>query len=110
MKNIHLVLFVFLLFFLFSGSPVFSQEDEIAGGVVDMQKMEGLEAIQSENEKRLIHIPAVVGIGIGFTKGNRDLGFIVYVERITDEVRAQVSGAIEGAPVLIVESGRFEAY
>jgi hypothetical protein len=79
-------------------------------GVVDIQRVEELKAVQARHEDGVMGIPGVVGIGIGLTEDGKDLAFIVYVEKLTAAVKAQVPDRIEGVPVRMIESGIFKAY
>ena len=57
-----------------------------------------------------MNIPGVVGIGIGLTEDGKGLGFVVYCEKLTPEVRALVPNHLQDVPVRVIESGRFRAY
>ena len=79
-------------------------------GVADIQRVEELKEVQARHEDRVMGIPGVVGIGIGLTEDGQDLAFIVYVEKLTPSIKAQVPARIEGVPVRLIESGIFKAY
>jgi hypothetical protein len=57
-----------------------------------------------------MRIRGVVGIGIGLAENGQDMALVVYCEKITDQLISEVPKSIEGVPVRLVESGRFEAY
>jgi len=69
-----------------------------------------LEEIQARHEKRILNVRGVNGIGIGRRGGDADLGFVVYAESLTDEVRRGVPDSLEGVRVRLRESGPFRAH
>jgi hypothetical protein len=73
-------------------------------------KLQHLEEIQARNEDRVLQIPGVVGIGIGLNRDRSDLCFIVYAEKITDQIKGRLSAGIENVPVRLIESGELRAY
>jgi len=97
---------------LFMVSLAYTQENiqKIGEGVVDTQRVEELKAVQARHEDGVMNIPGVVGIGIGLTDDGKDLAFIVYVERLTSAMKANVPDSIENVPVRLIESGVFKAY
>ena len=78
--------------------------------VADLSSVEALKGIQSANEEAIFNVPGVVGIGIGLMEDGESLGFVVYLKKLTTEVRAQVPTNLEGVPVRLIESGVFKAY
>ena len=57
-----------------------------------------------------MNIPDVAGIGIGLAEDGEDYEFVVYVEKLSPQVKRQVSKELEGVRVRLKESGPFEAY
>lgn len=110
---VYLSLGVFVDFDFLSGDSLASPQNSSQGpeeGVVEIKRVEELKGIQERHEDSVMNIPGVVGIGIGLTEDGKDLAFIVYVEKLTPAVEAQVPDRIEGVPVRIIESGIFKAY
>ena len=115
MKDKSLIILMILMISLFVAlTPALVCADETAGqpkaGVVDVARVEVLKQIQAANEEAIFHIPGIVGIGIGLMENGRDLGFVVYCEKLTPEVSSLVPHNLEGAPVRLIESGVFRAY
>jgi hypothetical protein len=79
-------------------------------GLMDPRRVEVLREVQERNENRVLAIPGVVGIGIGPTQDGKGLAFIVYVEKLTPEMRGRLPVDIEGIPVRLYESGIIKAY
>lgn len=77
---------------------------------IDWNRMDELKQIQAAKEKDVFQIPGVVGIGIGLMENGKDLGFVVYCEKLTPEVDSLVPYTLEGVPVRFIESGVFRAY
>jgi hypothetical protein len=73
-------------------------------------RIEKLKTIQARHEAQIMRIRGVVGIGIGLAENGQDMALVVYCEKITDQLISEVPKSIEGVPVRLVESGRFEAY
>lgn len=103
-------LFLLMVFSLALWLPSAGYTQQSRGGAVDLQRIEELKVIQARNEDQIMSIPGVVGIGIGLTEEGKDLAFIVYVEKLTPNIKARVSDQIEGVPVRLIESGIFKAY
>lgn len=77
---------------------------------VTLQQVEALKSVQARHENSVFAIPGVVGFGIGLNESGQGPAFIVYVEKLTDSMQAQVPYNIEDVPVRVIESGIFKAY
>jgi hypothetical protein len=110
---VYVSLGVFVDFDFLSGVSLASPQnssEQPEEGAMDRKRVEELRGIQARHEDSIMNIPGVVGIGIGLTEDGKDLAFIVYVEKLTLAVEAQVTDRIEGVPVRLIESGIFKAY
>ena len=113
MKKRILIFFMVLgVSFFIVVSLIHAQEStqKLGEGVVNIQRVEELKEVQARHEDGVMGIPEVVGIGIGLTEDGKDLAFIIYVEKLTPSVKAQVPDHLEGVPVRMIESGIFKAY
>ncbi len=83
--------------------------EEIINGEVNL-RLEGLKEIQKRHEERIMSIPNVVGIGIGFGKDGESYEFVVYCKKLRPEITRQVPQQLEGVPLRLKESGSFKAH
>ena len=67
-----------------------------------------MDEIQEEQEKRLMAIPGVVGMGQGLSEGKRC--FRVYVDRLTPELSEKIPTTIEGYPVVVIQTGQIKKF
>ena len=99
---------------MFVVSVVYAQEENNAAQsqlpAVTLQQVEVLKSVHARHENSVFSIPGVVGFGIGLNESGQGPAFIVYVEKLTDTVQAQVPYNIEDVPVRVIESGIFKAY
>jgi len=69
-----------------------------------------LEEIQARHQEKILKVRGVAGIGIGRDGDGGRLGFVVYAESMSDELRRAVPAALDGVRVRLRESGGFRAY
>ena len=84
-----------------------SLRKKFAVEVIEVSKLPKEALIQVSE---ILQIPGVVGIGIGLSPDGKDLVFVVYCEKVTEQVRKEIPDSIEGVPVQLVESGTFKAH
>ncbi len=73
-------------------------------------RTELLKQIQKRHEARLLSVPGIKGIGIGMNVESKGSGFIVFVDKLTDNLKKVIPSEIEGAQVKILESGEIVAH
>jgi hypothetical protein len=77
---------------------------------MDAARITELRHIQQANEDAVFSIPGVTGIGIGWVENGKQLGFVIYCQKMSTRVRSAVPTTLQGVPVRLVESGLFKAY
>ncbi|MBD3223733.1 MAG: hypothetical protein GF313_03340 [Caldithrix sp.] len=71
--------------------------------------MDRLQSIKHANENKWLSVNGVVSVGIGKTRTNKE-GIIIGVEKVTQEVTANIPFEVEGIPVEIVKTGTIKAH
>ena len=110
--NHMLLVYLTLGVFVDGVSPTAVTQQELAQqiGAMSMDpQMARMRTIQTSNQDSILAIPGIVGIGIGLTEDGENSAFIVYTEKLTDEVAQAVPSTLEGIPVRLIESGEFTA-
>ena len=110
--NHMLLVYLTLGVFVDGVSPTAVTQQELAQqiGAMSMDpQMARMRSIQTSNQDSILAIPGIVGIGIGLTEDGENSAFIVYTEKLTDEVAQAVPSTLEGIPVRLIESGEFTA-
>lgn len=78
---------------------------------INHRAIEAAGRVKERNEKAILSIEGVVGMGIGLSETVPDQVVIeVYVKRSADEMRPLIPEVLEGIPVKIVETGEIIAY
>ena len=106
--NQILLVYLTLGVFVDGVSPVEVSQQQLAGqiGAMSMDpQMARMRSIQTSNQDGILAIPGIMGIGIGLTEDGENSAFIVYVEKLTDEVARAVPSTLEGIPVRLIERG-----
>lgn len=66
-----------------------------------------IEEVQKEHSSRLMSLPGAIGVGIG--KAGNQPCIMVFVEKITTALQAAAPDHLDGYPVVLEESGKFDA-
>jgi hypothetical protein len=67
-------------------------------------------AVRDRHESELMSIPGAVGSGIGASDQSGQPEIVVYVKKMTPQVKAAALKDAEGTPVKIIETGEIVAY
>jgi hypothetical protein len=66
-----------------------------------------IQQVQEEHTPAWMALPGVVGTAIGEHNGRPCI--VVYVARVTDELKAKIPATVEGYPVVLEQTGEFHA-
>jgi hypothetical protein len=74
-----------------------------------MASREEAVGIKDRHSDRLLDLPGVVGVGVAEDEGG-EYALVVHVESDEPEVRGQLPDEIEGCPVKVVQTGRYQKF
>lgn len=73
--------------------------------------LDAVRRVKERHEGRLLAIPGVVGVGVGFSdRVNGQAAIEIYVRQPANSMRSHLPSSLEGVAVKIVETGEIQAY
>jgi hypothetical protein len=104
-----IVFLIFLLLIFFRNQNLSAQDTTKTIDNKNVNPMPtDIQKVQEKYTDSLMSIPGVEGIGIG-KKGSRDC-IVVFVRKISKEIKHKIPKELEGYPVKIESTGEFRAF